>query len=218
MKQGTKTLPVQVTTDGNTKVMESSSTTTQTSTTAAKQRGTQENEAQRVTEKTLLADATQCSTGVSGENQRSSQSFTSSQAESRTASNATLARDSANDGNEKSVKEGSQNKSISTQTSCNYQTDNEERQRDGRGSRRSALPIMRRGQFFNDSYFEDTWKDYQDAVRDILAKWDDHSAAATDDMTCYRRLRSRDMRDENQAITSAEDSSSYKVSAGKIIM
>lgn len=213
-KQGTKTMPVQATTDGSTKVMESSSTTTQTSaatsTTAAKQREAQGSEAQRVKEETHLADA---SSGISGEVQQSSKSFTSSQSESSTASSAALASGTATHGNEKPAKEESQNKSISTQTSCNYQTEIDEQ-----GRRRAALPIMRRGQFFNDSYFEDTWKDYQDAVREVLAKWDDQSAAASDDMTCYRRLRSRDMRDENQAITSAEDSSSYKVSANKRIM
>ncbi|KAG0725432.1 Heat shock protein 22 [Chionoecetes opilio] len=213
MKQDTKTFPVQMSANGNTAAMESSATTTQTSAatsiSAAKQRETQESEAKRVAEKNRLADAT-CSSGVSGESQQSSQSFISSQTKTSAASDASQTKDSAYDGSEKAVREGSQNKSISTQTCRNSQTESQNQQLDKQGSRRSALPITRRGQFFNDSYFEDTWKDYQDAVRDVLAKWDDHSTAATDDMTCYRKLRSRDMRDDNQAITSAEDSSSYK--------
>ena len=215
MKQGTKASPTRVTSNGNTKATESFSSTTQTtaatSSTGVKQRETQEREAERVAEKNLLADGTQCSSGVSGETQKSSQSFTSSQIESNTAANAAQTSDTAAVGTERAVKEGSQNKTISTQTSLNEE-------RDGWGRRRSALPITRRGQFFNDSYFEDTWKDYQDAVRGILARSDDQSAAATDDMTCYRRLRSRDMSDENQAISSAEDSSSYKVNANRLII
>ncbi|KAK8399063.1 hypothetical protein O3P69_004263 [Scylla paramamosain] len=214
MKQEGQTLPVQVTSDDNTKATENSSTTAQTtvtsSTTGVKQRESQESEAQKVTEQTLQADATQGSSEVSRETQQSSQAFISSQTKSGTASSATQSSDGAIAGNEKVLEEGSQNKTIATQTSCNEQSEREEQQRDRRGGRRSTLPITKRGQFFNDSYFEDTWKYYQDAVRDVLAKWDDNSAAATDDMTCYRRLRSRDMRDENQAITSAEDSSSYK--------
>lgn len=141
---------------------------------------------------------------ASGETSLSSQSAISAQKEASTVSNATQTNDEVQEQTEKE----SHNKSISTQTSG---TMSDDRERDGQGRRRANLPIARRGQFFNDSYFEDTWKNYQDAVRDILSKWDDDSAAATDDMTCYRRLRSRDMRDENQAITSTEDSSSYKV-------
>lgn len=215
MKQETQTLPSQVTSEGSTKATESSSTTAQTSvtssTTGVKQRESQESEVQKVTEKSLQADATQGSSEVSGETQQSSQTSISSQTESSTQSN-----DGAIAGNEKVTEEGNQNKTIATQTSCNEQSERQEQQRDTRCGR-SSLPITKRGQFFNDSYFEDTWKYYQDAVRDVLAKWDDNSAAATDDMTCYRRLRSRDMRDENQAITSAEDSSSYKVSRPKLI-
>lgn len=224
MKQGSQTLPVQVTSDGSTKTTESSSTTAQTtvasSTTGVKQRESQESEAQKVAEQTLQADASRGSSEVSRETQQSSQAVISSQTESGTTSSATQSSAGVVAGTEKVAEEGSQNKTIATQTSCNEQSEREEQQQqqlDKRGGRRSALPITKRGQFFNDSYFEDTWKYYQDAVRDVLEKWDDNSAAATDDMTCYRRLRSRDMRDENQAITSAEDSSSYKVSGHRLM-
>ncbi|KAK3868592.1 hypothetical protein Pcinc_026027 [Petrolisthes cinctipes] len=80
-----------------------------------------------------------------------------------------------------------------------------------RGSKGVALPIVTKGQFFNDSFFEGTWKNYQDAVRDVLARWDRSSSPVpSDDMTSYRKLRTRDMRDENQAVTTSEDESNYK--------
>lgn len=162
---------------------------------------------QEATAKMHLEDIAVGSSGRSEETSQSSKSAISAQKETSTVSNATQTSDSANEAHEKTLEKGSHNKSISTQTSGTMSED----QREGQGRRRATLPIARRGQFFNDSYFEDTWKNYQDAVRGILSKWDEDSATATDDMTCYRRLRSRDMRDENQAITSTEDSSSYKV-------
>ncbi|KAK4317819.1 hypothetical protein Pmani_011143 [Petrolisthes manimaculis] len=80
-----------------------------------------------------------------------------------------------------------------------------------RGSKGVALPIVTKGQFFNDSFFEGTWKNYQDAVREVLARWDRSSSPVpSDDMTSYRKLRTRDMRDENQAVTTSEDEANYK--------
>lgn len=180
-----------------------------TSTADTKQREAQQHVSQGAAAKTFQEEVAFGSSSAS-EAQQSSQSSISSQKETSTVSNATQTSDTANEVQGKSVEKGSLNKSISTQTSGSCDATSEG-QLDGRGGRRATLPIARRGQFFNDSYFEDTWKNYQDAVRDILSKWDDDSATASDDMTCYRRLRSRDMRDENQAITSTEDSSSYKV-------
>lgn len=77
------------------------------------------------------------------------------------------------------------------------------------------LSIVKKGQFFNDSYFEDTRQDFQDAVQDVLAKWGDKSKP-TNDINSYRELRTRDLRDENQAIKSTEDQRYHKVKSGKI--
>lgn len=195
--------------------MKDSSSTTQkttlTSSSDTKQREVQQHVSQGAATKTLEEDVTIGSSSMLGEAQQSAQSSISSQTETSAVCNATQTNDAANKVHEKSIEKGSHNKSISTQTSGSCDTMNEDQHR-----RRATLPIARKGQFFNDSYFEDTWKNYQDAVRAIVSKWDD-SAAATDDMTCYRRLRSRDMRDENQAIISTEDSSSYKVNNRKVV-
>lgn len=196
--------------------MKDSSSTTQTTVTSTadtKQREAQQHLSQGATTKTFQEEVAVGSSSASGEGQQSLQSSISSQMEANTVSNATQTSGTANEVQGKSVDKESLNKSISTQTSGSSDAMIEGQRRDERGGRRATLPIARRGQFFNDSYFEDTWKNYQDAVRDILSKWDDDSATVSDDMTCYRRLRSRDMRDENQAITSTEDSSSYKVRA-----
>lgn len=72
------------------------------------------------------------------------------------------------------------------------------------------LSIVKKGQFFDDSYFEDTRQDFQDAVQDVLTKWGDNSKP-TNDINSYRDLRTRDLRDENQAIKSTEDERYHKV-------
>ncbi|XP_042893940.1 uncharacterized protein LOC122267833 [Penaeus japonicus] len=71
------------------------------------------------------------------------------------------------------------------------------------------FPITRRGLFFNDSFFQDSWKDFQKAVREVLAKWGEQSSLL-DDLTCYRNLRSRDLREDTQAVTSSEDDHHHK--------
>lgn len=73
-----------------------------------------------------------------------------------------------------------------------------------------TLPITSRGSFFGDSFFKDTWKDFQEAVRDVVSKYGD-SACPADDLTHYRSLREQDLRDENQALKFTDDKSSYKV-------
>lgn len=72
------------------------------------------------------------------------------------------------------------------------------------------LSITKKGQFFNDSYFEDARQDFQDAIQDVLTKWGDKSKPAND-INSYRELRQRDLRDENQAIKSTEDQRYHKV-------
>lgn len=67
--------------------------------------------------------------------------------------------------------------------------------------------------FFGDSIFKDSWQDFQEAVRDVVAKWGDPACPA-DDLTHYRTLRQRDLRDENQALKFTEDETAYKVRGG----
>ncbi|XP_042240603.1 uncharacterized protein LOC121878438 [Homarus americanus] len=73
----------------------------------------------------------------------------------------------------------------------------------------SSLSIPTRGLFFKDPVFADSRQDFRDAVRDVVSKWGDGSSA-TDDMTCYRSLRARNMRDDNQAVRSSENEFNYK--------
>ncbi|KAK7067256.1 hypothetical protein SK128_020021 [Halocaridina rubra] len=73
----------------------------------------------------------------------------------------------------------------------------------------STLPITRRGLFFNDSIFENSRGDFLSAVQDVLSKWGERSSFM-DDLTSYRHLRSRDLREENQAMKMSEDESSHK--------
>nr|XP_045595160.1 uncharacterized protein LOC123756146 [Procambarus clarkii] len=96
---------------------------------------------------------------------------------------------------------------VSSQTSVSSKI-SEERESINDSKRGVAIPIKTRGLFFNDCFFEDTWKDYQDAVKDVVVKWGDSSTC--DDMTCYRKLRTRDLREENQAVKASEDDSNYK--------
>lgn len=90
----------------------------------------------------------------------------------------------------------------------------------GGSSKRSwdtFLPIARRGSFFQDSFFANIQHDFDAAVRDVLNRWSDDDLTLTDRrshsdiMGRYRQLRSRNRKEENQAITVTSDSSSHKV-------
>ncbi|XP_063586536.1 uncharacterized protein LOC134764002 isoform X2 [Penaeus indicus] len=72
-----------------------------------------------------------------------------------------------------------------------------------------SFPVTRKGLFFSDYFFRDTREDFQKAVREILNKWGEKSSSG-DEMTCYRKLRARNMREDNQAVTSSEDERHYK--------
>lgn len=73
-----------------------------------------------------------------------------------------------------------------------------------------SFPVTRKGLFFSDYFFRDTREDFQKAVREVLSKWGEKSSHG-DEMTCYRKLRARNMREDNQAVTSSEDEHHYKV-------
>ena len=73
-----------------------------------------------------------------------------------------------------------------------------------------TLPITTRGSFFSDSFFKDAWKDFEEAVRDVVSKWGDPACPA-DALTHYRSLRAQDLRDENQAVKFMDDKTDYKV-------
>ncbi|XP_042889967.1 uncharacterized protein LOC122264926 isoform X2 [Penaeus japonicus] len=72
-----------------------------------------------------------------------------------------------------------------------------------------TFPITMKGHFFYDSFFRDTRDDFQKAIKEVLRKWGEKSTHG-DELTCYRKLRARNMREDNQAATSSEDERHYK--------
>ncbi|XP_071527100.1 uncharacterized protein [Panulirus ornatus] len=71
------------------------------------------------------------------------------------------------------------------------------------------LPISRKGLFFHDSFFEEARKDFEAAVKKVVDTWGE--SRVSDDMTCYRSLRERNLQEENQAVSLTEDHQSHKV-------
>ncbi|XP_069981754.1 serine-rich adhesin for platelets [Penaeus vannamei] len=72
------------------------------------------------------------------------------------------------------------------------------------------LPISSKGQFFSDSFFEDVRKDFETAVNEVLSRHD-IMRSANDELSCYRSLRERELKDETQAMKTTEDQHGFKV-------
>lgn len=82
------------------------------------------------------------------------------------------------------------------------------------------VPFMKRGRFFDDSFFESSRFDFDKKVNEILARlgeeerldrWDDDTDFRLNNFKRYRNLRARDLRDDNQAITVTSDDTTHKV-------
>ncbi|XP_037777753.1 uncharacterized protein LOC119574553 [Penaeus monodon] len=73
-----------------------------------------------------------------------------------------------------------------------------------------CLPISSKGQFFSDSFFENVRKDFETAVNEVLSRHD-IMRSANDDLSCYRSLRERELKDETQAMKTTEDQHGFKV-------
>nr|XP_027220441.1 alpha-crystallin A chain-like [Penaeus vannamei] len=72
------------------------------------------------------------------------------------------------------------------------------------------LPISSKGQFFSDSFFEDVRKDFETAVNEVLSRHD-IMRSANDELSCYRSLRERELKDETQAMKTTEDQHGFKL-------
>lgn len=79
---------------------------------------------------------------------------------------------------------------------------------------------MKRGRFFDDSFFESSRFDFDKKVNEILARlgeeerldrWDDDADFRLNNFNRYRNLRARDLRDDNQAMTVTSDDTTHKV-------
>ncbi|CAL4139379.1 unnamed protein product [Meganyctiphanes norvegica] len=74
--------------------------------------------------------------------------------------------------------------------------------------RDECLPISRRGHFFSDSIFKDEHEDFNRAVKDVLKRWNEPSE---DELVSYRNLRSRSLKEDNQAVTETDNHQFYKI-------
>lgn len=110
-------------------------------------------------------------------------------------------------------KEGMKNTESKSSVQCQVssQSDNNQSSVCQPTSTFTSLPVTTRGLFFNDSFFKDTWQDFQDAMKDVVSRWGQHTSN-TDHLTSYRTLRAHDLREETQAVKSSEDEHNYKVS------
>nr|XP_027233912.1 uncharacterized protein LOC113825294 [Penaeus vannamei] len=86
-----------------------------------------------------------------------------------------------------------------------------------RDSPEELLLITKRGNFFQDSFFLDAHRDFSAALRQVLGRCnqvnfeDDTDLRHTDILERYRQLRSRDLREENQAAIVTSDKSCMKI-------
>ncbi|CAL4087182.1 unnamed protein product [Meganyctiphanes norvegica] len=74
----------------------------------------------------------------------------------------------------------------------------------------TSMKIEKRGNFFEDSFFIDVHENFQNAVSEILEKWGERSSLC-DQMTTYRNLRQRDLKEENQAATVSYGEKEHKI-------
>ncbi|XP_037777739.1 protein lethal(2)essential for life-like [Penaeus monodon] len=74
----------------------------------------------------------------------------------------------------------------------------------------SLLPIAERGLFFHDSFFEDIRNHFETAIDQILDRWGE-AKSVSDLMSSYRRVRERNLQQEDQVMAFSEDDHNHKV-------
>nr|XP_027228819.1 protein lethal(2)essential for life-like isoform X1 [Penaeus vannamei] len=72
------------------------------------------------------------------------------------------------------------------------------------------LPIAEKGLFFDDSFFEDIRKHSETAIDQMLDSWGEDKSVS-DLMSSYRRVRDRNLQQENQVMAFSEDDQNHKV-------
>nr|WAU46380.1 heat shock protein [Cherax quadricarinatus] len=78
------------------------------------------------------------------------------------------------------------------------------------GVREDLLPITCRGSFYHDAFFKEARQHFDEAIKDVLDRWG-HRSATMDDLTCYRKLRETNLREDNQAVTVSQNSHHHQV-------
>lgn len=82
------------------------------------------------------------------------------------------------------------------------------------------LPISRRGHFFQDAAFENTYEQLHENVRRILQSWGETDfllgqehmkLRPSDTLSRFRQLRRHNLKEEDQAVTVTSDATSHKV-------
>ncbi|XP_042864567.1 uncharacterized protein LOC122248546 [Penaeus japonicus] len=76
--------------------------------------------------------------------------------------------------------------------------------------RELILPIVSRGHFHHDSFFENLRQQFDTAVREMLDLWDSRSSVE-DDLLSYRRMRDLNLTEETQALSVSQDDTSHQV-------
>ncbi|XP_063586978.1 protein lethal(2)essential for life-like [Penaeus indicus] len=74
----------------------------------------------------------------------------------------------------------------------------------------SLLPIVEKGLFLHDSFFEDIQKHFETAIDQILDTWGE-ARSVSDLMSSYRRVKERNLQQENQVMAFSEDDQNHKV-------
>jgi len=135
-------------------------------------------------------------------------------------SNMSISEDGASSASEKAFKNGEQ--IINNSSNSSYSHHDSTGDQDLRNLKlkdvKSLLdfeplglfPIIERGLFFQDSFFSDWQQQWEEAVQEILDKFNAR-LPNTDDFTSYRTLRENDLREENQANSLEIEGNNYKI-------
>ncbi|XP_063609821.1 uncharacterized protein LOC134783739 [Penaeus indicus] len=107
----------------------------------------------------------------------------------------------------------SQNSAIASESKTSTNCDQSQKRishTENQAEREVMLPIISRGHFHHDSFFENLRQQFDTTVRDMLDKWNSHSSFE-DDLLSYRRMRDLNLTEENQAVSVSQDNKSHQV-------
>ncbi|CAL4180640.1 unnamed protein product [Meganyctiphanes norvegica] len=75
-----------------------------------------------------------------------------------------------------------------------------------------CLPVIKRGKFFNDPIFQDSHNFFNEAVKEVLTKYNiNKDGNKEDNLEKYRKLRENDLREGTQAIITLENDKMQKI-------
>lgn len=76
----------------------------------------------------------------------------------------------------------------------------------------SLLPVFPKGPFFHDSFFEESRRHFEAAVKEALGRLGQQEETPEDDFSLYRSLRAKNLTDESLAVKVTEDEHGHQVS------